>query len=172
VNVDVAVSKVGDKGVGAAFCRDHSGLYMGASPVVYTGITDPAVLEALACREALALALDLGISHLLVASDCKTVVNDISDGSMGRYGSIIAEINARTSQFNGCKFIFEGRSSNFEAHNLARFVLSLDSGRYLWLGAPYAPHIPVNIIIVADLSKKEVIMFHALKKELGVNKMS
>jgi ribonuclease HI len=125
VNVDVAVSKVGDKGVGAAFCRDHSGLYMGASPVVYTGITDPAVLEALACREALALALDLGISHLLVASDCKTVVNDISDGSMGRY--------------------------EIKAHDLARFVLSLDSsGRYLWLGAPYAPHIPINIIIVAD----------------------
>jgi hypothetical protein len=36
---------------------------------VYPGVTNPAVFEALACREAQALALDLNISNLVVASE-------------------------------------------------------------------------------------------------------
>lgn len=34
---------------------------------------DSAILEALACREALFLALDLSLSHVIIASDCKGV---------------------------------------------------------------------------------------------------
>jgi hypothetical protein len=64
-----AVAKTGNKGVAAAICRDNSGLYLGSSAVVYPGVTNPAVFEALACREAQALALDLNISNLVVASE-------------------------------------------------------------------------------------------------------
>jgi hypothetical protein len=67
--------------------RDDNGQYLGASAVVFSAITDPATLESLACREALALAedLDLRSRRIHVASDCKTVVSDISDqGDMGR----------------------------------------------------------------------------------------
>jgi ribonuclease HI len=65
--------------------RDDNGQYLGASAVVFSAITDPATLESLACREALALAEDLDLRRIHVASDCKTVVSDISDqGDMGR----------------------------------------------------------------------------------------
>uniref|UniRef100_M8C5B6 Protein SRG1 n=1 Tax=Aegilops tauschii TaxID=37682 RepID=M8C5B6_AEGTA len=56
------------------------------------GISDPASLEALACREALSLAQDLGLQHLQIASDCKHVVNHIRQGVGGSYGSVIREI--------------------------------------------------------------------------------
>jgi hypothetical protein len=123
------------------------GNYLGSSAVIYAGIIDPQVLETLACREALALADDLIQSRILVASDCKPVVNDIVEGTMSKYGAIVMEIRGRAAQKNECKFVFEGRASNFEAHhNLARFMLSFGVGRYVRLGTPYDANIPVNIL--------------------------
>jgi hypothetical protein len=77
------VSKSSLKGVAAAICRDHTGLYLGASTLVLPGVTDPSILESIACREALSFAADLGLSRLYVASDCKQVVEDIANGSFG-----------------------------------------------------------------------------------------
>jgi hypothetical protein len=74
------------------------------------------------------------------------VVNDIVEGTMSKYGAIVLEIRGRAAHMNECKFIFEGRASNFEAHNLARFILSFGVGRYVWLGTPYDANIPVNIL--------------------------
>jgi hypothetical protein len=48
-NVDTAVSRSKDQGVSTAFCRDSNGVYLGASAIVFPGITDPATLESLAC---------------------------------------------------------------------------------------------------------------------------
>jgi ribonuclease HI len=76
------VSKSGGKGSAAAFCRDHHGNYVGASAVIFYGITDPQTLETLACREALALAEDISITRFLVTSDCSSVICDIKDGSL------------------------------------------------------------------------------------------
>jgi hypothetical protein len=147
INIDASVSKSGEKRVAAAICRDNLGVNLGASAIVYCGITDPSILESLACREALALAVDLGLSRFLVASDCKQVVSYIADGTLCKYGAVVAEIKAQARQFSECKFVFEGRVSNFEAHGLARHALCFDSGCHVWLGAPYAANIPVNIIL-------------------------
>jgi hypothetical protein len=38
-------------------CRDESGVFFGASAIKITGMIDHVVLESLACREDLALAL-------------------------------------------------------------------------------------------------------------------
>jgi hypothetical protein len=131
INVDVVVSKASSKGVAAAICRDHTGLYLGASALVILGVTDPAILESIACREALYLVVDLGLSRLYAASECKQVVEDIADGSLGTYRSIIKQIKIRSYQFEEYKFVFKGKASNFEAYNLARHVLNLEGGRYL-----------------------------------------
>jgi hypothetical protein len=70
INVDAAVSKTEVRGAMAALCRSHDGVYLGASAIVYEGISNPSTLEVLACREALALAEDLGLSRIHIASDC------------------------------------------------------------------------------------------------------
>lgn len=67
VNVDAAVSKTENRGVAAALCRDSNGIYLGSSAVIFEGISDPACLEALACREGLALSDDLNLSRVFVA---------------------------------------------------------------------------------------------------------
>ena len=108
-------------------CRDDVGRYLGSSSLIVRGIIDVATLEAMACREALALAEDLKIQNVIIASDSKQVVNDIERGTSSTYGCIISEIKQRVSLIN-CKFTFEGRASNTDADRLAKFSNTLDLG--------------------------------------------
>ena len=50
--------------------------------------------------------------------------------------------------FAECRFVLEGRASNFEAHNLAKHMISYGVGRHFWLGTPYSitVHVPANIM--------------------------
>ena len=58
IHVDGAVYR-NRRGTAAAVCRDQTSNYLGSSELVLPGITDPPTLEAIACREGLALADDL-----------------------------------------------------------------------------------------------------------------
>jgi hypothetical protein len=85
--------------------------------------------------------------RVVIASDCKGVVEDIQKGNSGRNESIVKEIGVMAKEFDSCSFIFEERASNMEAYGLAKHALSLDVGRYLWLiHTPLEHAIPVNII--------------------------
>jgi hypothetical protein len=103
------------------------------------------LLIHLACREALALANVLNLDKAFIVSNCKTAVDDIKHGTLGRNRSIIAEIRSRSTLLQECSFTFESRASNFEAHNLARHMISWGVGRHLRLSVPYSDTIPVNI---------------------------
>mgnify|MGYP000972605315 CR=1 FL=1 len=81
LNADGAVARSRHGGAVAAICRDHDGNYLGSSAVVYHGVTNPMMLETYACREALSLAEDLALQHIMVASDCQGVVKDIPNGT-------------------------------------------------------------------------------------------
>jgi hypothetical protein len=61
INVDAALAKNDNRGVAATFCHDNNGLYLGASAVIFPGITDPSILQTLAVREALTQAQDLNL---------------------------------------------------------------------------------------------------------------
>lgn len=89
--------------------------YLGAFAVVFDGLVDPASLEAHACNEALVLASDLNVHHLLVASDCMEVVTNIKKGSASVYPSVLNEIKHRSREFSEVKFCFESR----EAHSFS-----------------------------------------------------
>ena len=73
-------------------CRDKSVTYLGASAVVFEGLVNPASLEAKACSEALALARDLNLNDLEIASDCQEVISNITNGGSPTYAPIIREI--------------------------------------------------------------------------------
>ena len=137
INVDGAISRQGGTGASADVCRDKEGNYLGSSVVVFEGLIDTPSLEAQACNEALALAQDLLLTHVIIASDCMQVVSDIKGvASSSSYAFVIQEIKARVIDFVGVKFRFEGRETNFEAHALVKAASSLPTGRHLWLGNP------------------------------------
>jgi hypothetical protein len=104
--------------------------------VVTQGLSDPEVLEALACREGLALASDLLLTKFRVASDCSNVIKSLEGSGYGVYGHIVQEIQARAGEFAMTQFVHEGRTSNGDAHRLARGSISRDVGRHVCFLAP------------------------------------
>ena len=130
IHVDAAVPKLHNQGAAAAVCRDISGNYVGSSALVIHGITDPTVLETIACREGLSLAQDLMLQNFVLVSDSKQVVDDIKKSSQGAHGAIITENRQCLLVFN-CNITFEGRSTNKDADRLAKFAQSLDQGRHV-----------------------------------------
>ena len=59
INVNAAISMNSSKASATAVARDSSSGLVGASVVVTKGISNPEIVEAVACRESLALATDL-----------------------------------------------------------------------------------------------------------------
>jgi ribonuclease HI len=136
INTDGAVAKTRCRGSVSAVCWSPEGAFLGASAVVYDGITDPGCLEAMACRESLALAADLNIGDVKIASDCMEVVQGLTGSSLGRFSHIIREVQTTARRRGGVSFRHEGRKSNTDAHNLARMATTLSAGRHVWLGLP------------------------------------
>ena len=137
VNVDAAIAKNGSTAAVAAVARDATGTFLGASAMVTRGATDPEMLEASACREGMALAMDLNLRKVKLASDCANVIRTIRAGDkLGSYGQIIRELEETTLGFQAVEFAHEGRQSNVEAHGLARGSIYSDLGRLVWLLNP------------------------------------
>ena len=86
--------------------------------------------------EGLALANDLGLQTLRVASDCVNAVASIHGEGFGRYGPIVLEIKTRTGSFTRVEFVHEGRYSNVDAHCLTRSSVNFLVGRHVWFVAP------------------------------------
>jgi hypothetical protein len=78
LNVDAATARDSRDGAVGVVCRLETGLFLGASMLKIQGVSDPVTLEAMACREALALAQDLNLQRVTVATDCLSVVNDLA----------------------------------------------------------------------------------------------
>lgn len=136
INVDVALSKNTGKAAAAAIARDDAGVFIGASVLVVEGITDPETMEALACREGLALSSDLLLRKVRLSCDNVNVVRNIRSNNRGPYSHVIQEIQARVGELDSVDFVHEGRTSNFDAHSLARSSIYFEVGRQLWLLLP------------------------------------
>ena len=137
INVDAALSKSGGVAAVGAVARDAMGGFLGASGLVIKGILDPETMEAEACREGIALAKDLYLTNLRLASDCQTVIRRINGGdTLGKYGQIVCEIKDTSTEFQKIEFAHEERLTNINAHNLARSCISLDLGRHVGFMIP------------------------------------
>jgi ribonuclease HI len=148
INTDGAVSKQELRGAVACVCRDNRAEFLGASATVYDGLINPEVLGTLACSEALALAEDMHLNKLWVASDCLNVIKEINDGAnSGQQCMIIKQIHLKRNQFSEAKFSHERREANGDAHRLARSATTLDIGRHVWfLNHPSDLGVVVNIL--------------------------
>lgn len=117
--------------VAAAIYRDHIGKFHGASVIVSVGVTDPARVETMACRESLCLANDLHISSAIIACESSMVVHSLSEDSQEMGAIVIKEIRRMIP--SGDEFILhhEFRESNVAAHNITRSSLDLCLGRHV-----------------------------------------
>jgi hypothetical protein len=110
-NVDGAVARSGDKGAVGVLCRDYTGNYVAASAMVINGLVDPPSLEALACNEAISLALDMGVRKSVIVSDCLEVIVNIRKQNLCAYSAILKEIKGSSLLLQEVFYKHEGRIS-------------------------------------------------------------
>lgn len=135
--MDGGMAKVRARGASTVVCRNTDIIFQGSYARVFSNLIDPTTLKAWACCEALALAKDLHAQKLYVACDANVVIKRINEGDFGQYNSIIREIHEKNKYFEDIVFVHEGWASNSDANNLVRSILSLHSGRYVWLTEPW-----------------------------------
>ena len=71
----------------------------------------------------------------------------IEKGTLAEHGAVVLEIKQLFRDFNSCIFSHEFRTSNVEAHKLAKHALTLGTGRHVWLGYPgELSFVPVNVV--------------------------
>jgi ribonuclease HI len=130
LNVDAALSKNSRMASVAAVARDGAGVFLGALAVVMMGTFDPETMEVLALREGLALANDLSLSQVRMASDCANAVRSMAGSTSSVYGQIVKEIKDGAADFQMMEIVHERREANSDAHTLARSTLS-STGRHV-----------------------------------------
>jgi ribonuclease HI len=136
INVDSSISKTSKEGAVGAVCRREDGVFVEASSLTIRDIDDPATTETLACREALALAEDLQLQKVAIASDCLSVINNMERQFAGSYSMILQEIKLKAATFAVVSFSHESRFSNSQPHKVACSALVSNLGRQLCLLSP------------------------------------
>ena len=94
--------------------------------------TSPAMVEALACRNALVFAKELCVSECFVEGDAEVIINAIlaRDTRNLEYGHLTGDILVLATDLGLCNFSFVKYIDNLVAHFLARKVVLVVSFRY------------------------------------------
>lgn len=122
VNVDGSLLKHMDKGGAGAVIRDHHGRFHAGTCHFFPIATEPELVELLACKRAVNLAKEMGISKLVLESDCKELVTKISskEKDLSQYGPLVEEIKSLLLPIQEVEIRWGCRSANSVAHNLPR----------------------------------------------------
>ena len=92
------------------------------------------VTKALALQDGVLLALELGISHVIVEFDALSIIQAINEDVLGgELGHIMQNIKDISSSFSWCSFQHLIRSGNRVAHDLAKAARDLGVSQ-VWKG--------------------------------------
>ena len=106
--------------------RDREGKYLGGRARWYDYSRDALTMEAFACRDALKLARELGVTRLSLETDCQEFVHLWASRGTQRseVAGLLAEITEVNHSFLTFSLNFVSRDSNRVAHELAKQVSS------------------------------------------------
>ncbi|KAK0596446.1 hypothetical protein LWI29_015749 [Acer saccharum] len=128
INCDASFQlRSGKAGVGVII-RDYKGSAIAvSSPVLCCSSVE--MLEAQACLEGIQLAIDIGVSGVIIESDAASVIQLLSDQTVPRteLGAIIHTSLALGASVNLLSYVAVRREANSVAHGIAQHALSLDS---------------------------------------------
>ena len=122
VNSDAAIfSSSNSMGFGTVI-RDHTGACLAACGEHVEGVTSPELAEALALRRAISFAVEEGYDHMVLASDCLSVIQRVLSSEVDRsaLGAVTEDVKRLARSIPTCSFIHVYRGANFSAHYLAR----------------------------------------------------
>jgi ribonuclease HI len=135
LNVDASFYVETFTGATGAVIRDDHGGFVAGSSCGIPSISDAATAEALALRNGLQLAGQLGCTKIIVNSDCMEVISTMLDGgnSIGAAAAIYEECTFLARNFAHFLFARCGRDSNRVAHT---FACKAEGPHTTWLEDP------------------------------------
>jgi ribonuclease HI len=134
-NFDAALfSDSGMVGIGVVI-RDGSGLIIAALCKRFPYVCSVADAEALAAREAIQFALDVGLSEVEVEGDSLIICAALKDSepSFASYGNIVEDTLVLARGLQRAFISHVKREGNKAAHLLARHAISLSCDCLIWL---------------------------------------
>ncbi|XP_021664543.2 uncharacterized protein LOC110653299 [Hevea brasiliensis] len=121
VNFDTAVdSKNGRSSMGIVV-QDHSGNCVDWYFKVYPYLSDPLILESMACRDSISLILNRGFQRTIVEGDSDILINAIpTQCPPSGIASLVNDIQQMSQSLDFLSFSVVKRSCNRAAHCLAQ----------------------------------------------------
>ncbi|XP_057453159.1 uncharacterized protein LOC130745025 [Lotus japonicus] len=146
INVDASIKDPNPSCCLGVVARDHTGiLIMGAAMRSFA--SSPASAEALALREGVILAANLGWNRILVESDCLALVETCKGNmQLAEVRAIMDDVYELRKHFNYCEFRWTNRACNTPAHLVAQLAYhnELNSN---WI---FSPPLPIARALTQD----------------------
>lgn len=138
INVDGAFQGLTGMGGGGIIARDSAGCFVAARACKLGHVSSPEHAEALALREALLFAQDIGPCPKLIESDAQRVVHLVQTAHEDRshLSFLFSDCKFLFSQLENISFQFAFREANRVAHRLARLAISLPETQSWFQGPP------------------------------------
>lgn len=110
-------------GGGGVVLRDHHGDFRGGACHFFSFVSDPECAELLACRRAVNLAKEIGITKLALETDSTAVAAKLPSMERDRsvHGPLVEEVKALLGEFQEITVKAVRRSANEVAHKLAKY---------------------------------------------------
>ncbi|KAK9020495.1 hypothetical protein V6N11_010518 [Hibiscus sabdariffa] len=114
--------------------QNNLGFLMASCSIQHENVADAFMAEALACRQAVWFAKELGFSRVIIEGDSLTVIKKLNSGAVDRslICPIVHDIKVLSKDFSSISFCFVRRGANKAAHALAHECRSF-SGPCYWV---------------------------------------
>ncbi|KAA3455720.1 reverse transcriptase [Gossypium australe] len=138
VNFDGAFSERTKQSASKVVARDSSGYVLISTAEIHHGVTSTFAAEAIACKKATQIAIEIQMREVSIEGDSLTVIKKCKKGDFDRslIGPYINDILSLKSRATDLSFKFVPRSENTVAHILATEALKRKEEFYLTDGVP------------------------------------
>ena len=124
INTDAAFSDESKQGAMSCIIRDHRGAFYAAQARWYEKGFDACSMEAMACKDSLIFAGQLGVQRVTMETDCLQLVQlwNKREDQRSIIDSTLREIAELSLAFQDFTLSFVSRNCNKVAHTLAKQV--------------------------------------------------
>ena len=134
VNTDGGFDQQACSGRTGVVIRDHTGVVVGAAARWFDDVESALAVEALAAREGLELASELGLGKVILEVDCQVLARFLLDPNSvySTIGSLCLDIIELGKGFSDFQVCWVGRDANAAAHVCAA-TISATERSFFWL---------------------------------------